>query len=130
MDAQALFSEFLSSDHGVGAMQALTAQGVSETDAQTMLGHAADAAQAHVAEQSGGGLLGDHAGKSFLASMAAGLMRGDGVTKSLEDGGEGMVSGRVAEALASRAGVDSGLASTLAAAATPFLMSFLKEKLA
>ena len=129
MDTQELLSQFLSSDHGAQAMQALGAQGVSEADAQTMLGHAAEAAQAHVADTSGGGLLGDHAGKSFLASMAAGLMRGDGLMKSLEGGGEGVLSGRVAEMLASRAGVDPALASTLAAAATPFLVSFLKEKM-
>jgi hypothetical protein len=128
MDAQQLISEFLSSEHGSQATQALTAQGISADDAQQMLSQAAETAHAHVEEQSGG-LMGEHAGKSFFAAFAAGLVRGDGVFKSLMEGGEGVLTGRVAESLAERMGIDPSTASTVAAAATPYLVAFLKERL-
>ena len=129
MDAQQLVSEFLASDHGAQAAQALAAQGIAPADAQQMLAQAAEAAHGHVEEQSAG-LLGDHPGKSFFAAFAAGLVRGDGVMKSLGEGGEGVIGGRIAESLAARAGVDPSVASTVAAAATPFIVGFLKQKLA
>jgi hypothetical protein len=129
MDAQQLISEFLASDHGAQAVQALGAQGVSEADAQQVLATATEAAHAHVEEQASGGLLGEHAGKSFFAAFAAGVVRGDGFFKSLEEGGEGVITGRIAESLAARAGVDPSTASALAAAATPFILGFLKQRL-
>ncbi|MDE2613084.1 MAG: hypothetical protein KGL78_06545 [Burkholderiales bacterium] len=122
MDAQQLLSEFLASGHGEQAMDALRAQGVDDASAQQMLGHAVDAATAQADEH--------HGGRNFFAAFASGLVRGDGFMKSLVDGGEGMLAGRVAESMASRAGVDGSTAATLAAAATPFLVSFLKNKLA
>ncbi len=128
MDAQQLISEFLSSEHGSQATQALTAQGISADDAQQMLSQAAETAHAHVEEQSGG-LMGEHPGKSFFAAFAAGLVRGDGVFKSLMEGGEGILTGRVAESLAEKMGIDPSTASTVAAAATPYLVAFLKERL-
>jgi hypothetical protein len=129
MDAQQLISEFLASEHGAQATQALGAQGVSEADAQQLLSHAAEAVHAHVEAQDPG-LMGEHAGKSFFAAFAAGLVHGDGFFKSLVDGGEGVMSGRVAEALAARAGLDPSTASAVAAAATPYVVAFLKQKLA
>lgn len=129
MDVQQLVSEFLASDHGSQAAQALADQGISADDAQQMLSQAAETAHAHVEEQ-GGGLMGEHAGKSFFAAFAAGLVRGDGFFKSLTEGGEGILTGRVAESLAARMGIDPSTASTVAAAATPYLVAFLKEKLA
>lgn len=128
MDAQELVSEFLASSHGEQAVQALGAQGISAPDAQQLLGHATEAVHAHVEEQSPG-LMGEHAGRSFLAGAVAGLLRGDGFFKSIVEGGEGMVSGRVAEALAARAGLDPSTASTVAAAATPYILGFLKQRL-
>ncbi|AJG21023.1 hypothetical protein [Cupriavidus basilensis] len=129
MDVQQLVSEFLASEHGSQATQALAAQGIGAEDAQQMLSQAAETAHAHVEEQSGG-LMGEHAGRSFFAAFAAGLVRGDGFFKSLTEGGEGILSGRVAESLAGRMGIDPSTASTVAAAATPYLVAFLKEKLA
>jgi len=129
MDAQQLISEFLASEHGAQAVQALGAQGVSQSDAQQLLGQAAGSAFEHVETQNTG-LLGEHAGKSFFSAFAAGLVRGDGFFKSLVDGGEGVMSGRVAESLAARAGIDPATASTIAAAATPYVVAFLKQRLA
>lgn len=127
MDAQQLISEFLASDHGAQAVQALGEQGVNEADAQQLLSHATGAAYEHVEAQNAG-LMGEHAGRSFFSAFAAGLLHGDGFLKSLTDGGEGVISGRVAEALAARAGVDPSTASTIAAAATPYVVAFLKQK--
>jgi hypothetical protein len=127
MDVQQLVSEFLSSPHGAHATQALTDQGFSTEDSQQMLGAAAETAHAHAEEQSDG-LLGNHAGKSFFAAMAAGLVRGDGFFKSLEEGGEGVLTGRIAESIGARMGLDPGTASTVAAAATPYVISFLRER--
>jgi len=128
MDAQQLVSEFLASEHGAQATQALAAQGVSADDAQQLLGHAASAAYDHVEEQNAG-IMGEHPGKSFFSAFAAGLVHGDGFFKSLVDGGEGVMTGRIAEAMAARAGIDPSTASSLAAAATPFVVSFLKQRL-
>lgn len=129
MDVQQLVSDFLSSEHGQQALASLNDQGIDGDSAQQYLGVAAEATHAHAEEQTSG-LMGDHPGKSFFAAFAAGLVHGDGFLKSLVDGGEGVISGKVAEALAARAGVDPSTASTIAAAATPYLVSFLREKLA
>ncbi|VVE02770.1 hypothetical protein PHO31112_02222 [Pandoraea horticolens] len=74
--------------------------------------------------------MGGHAGKSFFVGFAAGLVRGDGFFKSLEGGGAGVLTGRVAESLAGRMGIDPATASRVAAAATPDIVAFLKERFA
>ena len=129
MDVQQLVTEFLTSEQGSQARQALISQGVNADDAQQMLGHATEAAHAGTEEQSSN-WMGEHAGKSFFAAFAAGLVRGDGFLKSLEGGGAGMLTGRVAQAIAGRMGVDAATASTVAAAATPYIVAFMKEKFA
>ncbi|HEX4341235.1 MAG TPA: hypothetical protein VH062_35240 [Polyangiaceae bacterium] len=121
MEVAELVNEFLSSEHGQQAASALGAQGVSPDDAQTYLTHAATAAHEQATEH--------HGGRNFFAAFAAGLVRGDGFLKSLIDGGEGVLSGRIAEAIASRAGVDPSTASAIAATATPFIVGYLKQKL-
>ena len=127
MDAQELFQQFIGSSHGQHALAALSAQGISGDDAQKYLQHATEAAHAHVEEQAG--ILGNHPGKSFFAAFAAGLVKGDGLLGALEDGGEGVITGRIAEYIADKAGIDSGTASTIAAAATPYVWSFIKQHL-
>ncbi|WP_233874967.1 hypothetical protein [Paraburkholderia adhaesiva] len=128
MDVQQLVSEFLASEHGSQATQALSAQGIGADDAQKILSQAA--ATAHAQGEGSGGLLGEHAGGNFFSAFAAGLTRGDGLLKSLMDGGQGVLTGRVAESLAERMGIDPSIASTLSAAATPYLAAFLKERFA
>jgi hypothetical protein len=129
MDVQTFVSSFLSSEHGQGAAGALDAQGIPPDLAQTALVHAATAAHEHVEEQ-GSGLLGDNAGKSFFAAFTAGIIKGDGLWGSLGDGLEGVLVGRITEALASRAGIDPATAATIAAAVTPYVVGFVKSKLA
>src|SRR4051812_1597889 len=127
MDAQALFAEFIGSEHGQGAAQALAAQGISPDDAQSYLAHATEVGHAHVEDHAG--LLGEHPGRSFFAAFAAGIVKGDGILGALGDGLEGVLTGRVAEAVAEKFGIDPGTASSVAAAATPYLAAFLKSKL-
>lgn len=110
-------------------MQALAAQGVDPESARDMLGQATSVAQDHVEAAHSSGLLGDHPVRNFFTAFATGLVRGDGVMKSLVDGGEGVLSGKVAESIAQRNGIDSSKASAIAAAATPFVVAFLKQKL-
>jgi hypothetical protein len=130
MNVQELFQTFLASSQGREAMAALQAQGISAADAESHLGHATEAAHDHVHDHAhSGGLLGEHPGRSFFAAFAAGLIKGDGVMGALADGMEGVVVGRVAEYLAEKGGVDPNAASTIAAAATPYIMSFLKAHL-
>jgi hypothetical protein len=129
MDVQTMIGEFLGSEHGQGAMDALTSQGVAPDDATQYLSNAAEAGHAHVEEQ-GANLLGDHPMKSFFAAFAAGVIKGDGILGSIGDGAEGVLVAKVTEALASKAGLDGTTASTLAATITPYVASFLKSKLA
>jgi hypothetical protein len=130
MNAQELMQTFLSSEHGAQAVQALQAQGVSPESAEQYLGHALQAGMDHTHEHAqSGGLLGEHPGRNFFAAFTAGLLRGDGVMGALEDGATGVITGRVAEYLTSLAGIDGGMASTIAAAATPYVTGFLKQHL-
>ncbi len=121
MDAAQLAEEFMVSDHGAQALQALRDQGLDDDAARQALAGAAAAAHAQATEH--------HGGRNFFAAFAAGLVHGDGFLKSLVDGGEGMLAGRVAESMSARAGVDGSTAATLAAAATPYLVGFLRQKL-
>ena len=127
MEMQTFINEFLSSQHGQDALNALSSRGISPDSAQQMLSVGAEAAHAHVATQDSG-LLGAHAGKSFFAAFAAGVLKGDGFMGALGDGLEGIVGAKVTESIAARLGVDAGMASTVAAAATPFLVSFIMSK--
>ena len=127
MDAQQMISEFLSSPHGAQATQALAAQGINAQDAQQMLSQAVDTTHSHVEEQHAASS--ESAGRSFFAAFAAGMVRGDGFFRSLVEGGEGILTGKVTASLAERFGIDPGTASTVAAAATPYITAFLKERL-
>jgi hypothetical protein len=128
MDAQQFVAAFLASDHGQGAANALAQQGIAPDLAQQYLSHAAAAGNAHV-EEKGAGLLGDNVGKSFFGALAAGLIKGDGIKGAIGDGLEGVLVGRVTEAIAANAGVDPSTAATLAATVTPYVSSFIKSKL-
>jgi hypothetical protein len=94
---------FLNSEHGQKAKEALTQQGFSTDEATTYLGHAAQAGADHAHEHAEShGLLGEHAGRNFFAAFAAGIVKGDGFLHSLGDGFEGVIAGRIAEALCNK----------------------------
>jgi hypothetical protein len=127
MDIQELLGDFMKSPHGQQAMGALAGQGLTPDVAQAALGHATDAVATHM--KGGGGAVAHQGIGNFLAGFAAGLAKGDGVTGSLEDGAAGALVGAVTAALVEKAGLDPAMASTAAASATPYIVSFLKEKL-
>ncbi len=131
MDIASLVENFLGSPHGQQAAAALTQQGFSGDQVQQILAQAAQAGGAHVeqAHKDNGGLLGEHAGMSFFAAFASGLVKGDGIMGSLEDGTGGVIIGRITEALTAQLGMDSGTADAAAAATAPYVMSFLKQTL-
>jgi hypothetical protein len=131
MDIAHLVRTFMSSEHGQQAAAALMNQGFDQGQVQQILHHSVHAGAQHVeqAHRDNGGLLGEHAGMSFFAAFASGLIRGDGVMGSLEDGAAGVVIGRITEALTAQMGFDSGLADAAAAATAPYVMAFLKQHL-
>lgn len=131
MDISSLASKFLESSHGQGAAAALSAQGFGADDVQQVLNHSISAGAAHVeqAHQDSGGMLGKHAGMSFFAAFASGLVKGDGVFGSLEDGAAGMIQGRIVGLLTAHMGMDSAAASAAAAATAPYVLAFLREHL-
>ena len=131
MDIPTLVNKFLESSHGQGAAAALSAQGFGDGDARNILQHSISAGAAHVeqAHQNSGGLLGHHAGMSFFAAFASGLIKGDGVFGSLEDGAVGVIEGRIAGLLTAHMGFDSAAADAAAAATAPYVLAFLREHL-
>ena len=130
MSVEQLVQSFLSSEHGQQAMAALQEKGINPGDAQGYLTHAATAVASHAESHAEShGILGDHPGRSFFAAFASGLVKGDGVISSLEDGAAGVVTARVVEALCEKAGVDTATAEVVAAAATPYAMSYIKSHL-
>ncbi len=129
MELSEVAAKFLNSDHGRKAVEALGAHGISLEDAQSHLSHASVAAAQHVNDHhESKGLFGSHPGRNFFAAFAAGIVKGDGVFGALEDGAMGVVTGRIAEALVDKAGLDGDTAGTIAAAATPFIVDFIKSE--
>jgi hypothetical protein len=129
MDISALVEKFLASEHGQSAQAALTQAGVSDDQINDVLHSSLAAGVEHVeqAHKDGGGLLGNHAGSSFFAAFASGLIKGDGVLGSLEDGAVGVLIGRIAQALQDKLGMDSTAANAAAAATAPYVLSFLRQ---
>ena len=130
-DVAALATSFLGSSQGRDAAAALAQQGFNSGQAQQILRHATAAGASHVEQhhKDSGGLLGNHAGLSFFAAFASGLLKGDGVLGSLEDGAIGVVTGRIAEAITAQMNIDSRLADAAAAATAPYVLAFLKQHL-
>ena len=134
---ESLMGSFLSSEHGQGATQALADQGVAPDLAQSLLGQAMPAVgnMLHPGSSEGGGgllggLIGGHGGSNFLMGAVGGLIGGHGITGALEDGALSAASGRIAEIVAEHLNVNPDVASRIAAAIGPFLISFVKEKIA
>src|ERR1700679_2076593 len=98
MDTQQIIKSFIHSPEGRQAATALEGTGVDQSKISEILHHAARAGIEHIeSDAAKGGILGEHAGLSFFAAFASGLLKGDGVMGSLEDGAGGVVVGRIAE---------------------------------
>ncbi len=129
---------FLGSSQGQGAMQALMGQGFDPQQAQTLLGHATDAATQSLQNQTAGAqqpqvglfnIFGGHAGREALLGAVSGMMRGDGFFGSLEDGALGVLVGHIGEYIGSRMGMDPAQAGQIAALLTPYIGSYVHEHL-
>jgi hypothetical protein len=130
MDTQNIIHSFLHSTEGRQAAGALESAGFEQSQISQILHHAAHAGIQHIeADAAKGGILGEHAGMSFFAAFASGLLKGDGMMGSLEDGAAGIVVGRITETLTSAVGLDSGMADAAAAATAPYVMAYLKKHL-
>lgn len=133
-----MLSEFTGSTQGQNALAALQQKGFSPQAAYGLLGHAVPAATEAMHTATAGhqepalglfNIFGGHAGREFLTGAVAGLLRGDGLVGSLEDGGIGMISGHVAEVIALRTGMNQAVAGEVAAAVTPFIVHYAHDKL-
>lgn len=130
MDTQHIINEFIHSNEGRQAAGALAEAGIEQSKIGEILHHAARAGIEHIeADAAKGGILGEHAGMSFFAAFASGLLKGDGMVGSLEDGAAGIVVGRIAEAITASVDIDSGLVDTAAAATAPYVMAYMKRHL-
>ncbi len=133
-----MLSEFTGSMQGQNALAALQQRGFAPAAAYGLLSHAVPAATEAMHRATTGhqepalglfNLFGGHAGREFLTGAVAGLLRGDGVVGSLEDGGIGMISGHVAEVVAQRTGMNQSAAGEVAAVITPFIVHYAHDKL-
>ncbi len=134
-----LLTEFTSSSQGQGALSALTAKGFSQDDASKFINEALPAAKAHFEGKVTGSpkpevglfsMFGGHAASSFLIGLTEGIVRGESVLDSIEDGGISLLAGHIADVVAPKLNIDSDKASIGAAVAAPFIVHFAHEKLA
>jgi len=136
-----MLGSFLGSEQGRGATQALQQKGVPQGQIQQILQAALPAAASSLQQQGSKAMpnapalgafdvLGGHPGQSFLIAAATSMMRGEGMSGALRDGAIGVVGGRIGEALASRMNMSPQMASGIAAAITPFVVSYAQEHLA
>jgi hypothetical protein len=128
MDTQNIIHNFIHSSEGREAASAIEGAGVPAHQVKDFLQHAARAGIEHIeADARNGGILGEHAGASFFAAFASGLIKGDGVIGSLEDGAAGVVIGRITESVTSAMDIDSAVVDAAAAATAPYVMAYLKK---
>jgi len=129
---------FVASSFGRDALAALQKKGIPEDEAKKFMSVAVPGAAEAMKSATAGhaqpevklfDLFGGHSGRSFIEGVVAGIVRGDGVVGSLEDGAMGLVGGHVAEVIASRMDVDTSKASMVASILTPFIVHYAHDKL-
>ncbi len=136
---ESLLSEFTSSKQAQDATAALASKGYSPADAEKFIAEALPAAKEAMEQQTAShpkpevglfNLFGGHAGKEFLIGLTEGIVRGDGVVGSFEDGGMSMIAGHIAEVIAPRLNISAETAGDVAAVVAPFIFHYAHEKLA
>ena len=135
---QELMGSFMQSEQASQAQQALSARGYPPDQVSAILDAAGPAAANAMHAQTQGhaepalglfNIFGGHAGAEFLTGAITGLLRGDGIVGSLEDGGMSMVAGHIGEVLAQRMGWNQRLCGEVAAIITPFVAHYVHEHL-
>lgn len=130
MDAQTMLHEFIHTEYGRSAATALARLGLAPEQVIQVLQAAVGAAHAHVSQRGAGCLGADlNMGRYVFASFAAGLVRGEGFIEAIKTNLEDGIGGLLAESLADKMGFDSSTNSGVVAALTPFLTTFLSQKL-
>lgn len=66
---------------------------------------------------------------NFLSAAVSGLVRGQGLKNAAIDGAQGVVGGHVAQVIASRFGLPTGVAGAIGAVVTPLIIDFLWQKM-
>jgi hypothetical protein len=134
-----LLSEFTSSPHYSSAVTALQNQGIEEGQASEIINAALPAAAEAMTEQTQShpqpeiglfNIFGGHAGKEFLVGLTEGIVTGEGVVGSLEDGAMSMIGGHIGEVVGEKTGLPEETCGLVAAVVTPFIVRFVHEKLA
>jgi hypothetical protein len=134
-----MLAEFSSSPQAQAAITALEKQGIPTDEARQLLEASLPGAARSFTRQTEGhpqphiglfSIFGGHAGRDFFAGVMAGLVRGDGIVGSIEDGGLGVLVGHLTEYLADEAGIDGEKAGVAAAALSPFIAHFVHDRLA
>lgn len=137
MASQLLDGFFGSSQYGK-ALEVLKQKGIDTSTAKQVLERAVPASGEAMDRQTEGqqkphlgwfNLFGGHSGWEFLTGATEGLFKGQGMKGSLEDGGMSLIAGHVAECVADRTGMSRAVAGEVAAAATPFIVHYVQEKL-
>lgn len=134
-----LVSGFTQSTQGKQAIQLLEARGLKSDQVTKVIAEGLPAAAAAMKGQLKGppgeaelglfDLMGGHPGQAFLIGTVTSLVKGEGVVDAMQDGMFSIVGSHVSEVIASRVGLDRQTAGWVGAALTPFVVSFVQEKL-
>lgn len=133
-----LLQQFMGSSQGAAALQALQQQhGLDPATAQQSMS-AATVGAAQALHQADGGtanplgnilaMLGGGAGGNAIAGALSGMLGGGGLQGAVQGGLSGVLVGRVAEAIASRTGMNPQTASAVAASLAPHLLNFIQHR--
>jgi hypothetical protein len=133
-----LVQTFTQSDQGKQAMQVLASR-LSTDQITKVISEGLPAAAGALKGQAKGppgqaelglfDVLGGHPGQAFLIGTMTSLAKGEGLIDAMQDGAFSIVGSHVTEVIASRVGLDRQTAGWVGAALTPFVVSFVQEKL-
>lgn len=134
-----LVQSFTNSTQGKQAAQLLASRGLSQDQITKVIGEGLPAAAAALKGRTKGppgeaelglfDVLGGHPGQAFVIGTVTSLIKGEGVVDAMQDGLFSVVGSHVSEVVASRVGLDRQTAGWVGAALTPFVVSFVQEKL-
>lgn len=134
-----LVQSFTQSPQGKQAAEVLAARGLPAAQIQKVIAEGLPAAASALKGQAKGppgqaelglfDVLGGHPGQAFLIGTTTSLLKGEGFVDAMQDGLFSIVGSHVSEVIASRVGLDRQTAGWVGAALTPFVVSFVQEKL-
>lgn len=133
-----LLQQFMGSPQGAAALQTLRQQhGLDPATAQRSMSAATVGAAQALHQADGGtanplgniiGMLGGGAGGNAIAGALSGMLGGGGLQGALQGGLSGVLVGRVAEAIATRTGMNPQAASAVAATLAPHILEYVQHR--